>query len=320
MARWRDSVYPSFVPSTTPIRDGFRLVARQPSLAFAEITWRWCFGAAFWTLVILSFSEYLRSLPVSNVDWLMWKSGIPPLMSQALGNTIQGSGYKLLRIAAVLLPSLTIVWIFASAFGRAATLRSLMPSANIRLRTLLGLSLLRAALALAAFLSVIAVFALASRAYVPRLPNALPHPARASAVVIILGAVVWYLWSLGNWILGVASIKADAGYDTLNAVSGAVRELSGRMRRYVAIGAAFSGLHVLCFAVGTWLAFMVLGTAGLLPGKAVLAGLIAVTLAYFALIDFFYITRLAAYVSLQFPDQNASVSQLKPEPELATSR
>src|SRR5512133_4120229 len=99
MARF---VYPSFVPSTTPIRGGFRLVARQPSLAFAEIMWRWCFGAAFWTLLLLSFSEYFRSLPVSNLDWLMWRSGIPPLMSQALGNTIHGSGYKLLRIAAVL--------------------------------------------------------------------------------------------------------------------------------------------------------------------------------------------------------------------------
>lgn len=305
MARSFSVVYPSFVPSSTPIRDGFRLVVRQPSLVLAEITWRWCFGATFWMLLVLSFSEYLRSLPVSNLDWLMWRSGIPPLMSHALGNTIHGSGYKLLRAAAVLLPSFAIAWIFTAALGRAATLRSLIPCGAARFRTLLGISFLRAALTLAGVLSVITMFALASSAYVPRLPNALPHPGRATVVVIFLGALVWYLWSVGNWLLGLAPVKAAAGCDTLNSVSASVREVSGRLRRYVAIGAAFTGLHVLVFVAATWAAFMVLGTAGLLPSKLVLAGLVAVTLAYCALADFLYIARLASYVSLQFADDPA---------------
>lgn len=297
MARSPDSVYSSFVASTTPVRDGFRVVTRQPSLVFAEITWRWSFGAAFCVLLLFSFSEYLRSLPVSDLDWFMWKSGIPPLMSHALGNTIHGSGYKILRIGAILLPALALFWVFAAALGRAATLRSLMPDGRPRLQSLFGIGLLRAALTLAGILSMVAVFALAARAYAPRLPDPLPHPERATVVAILLGALVWYLWSVGNWILAIASV-ATARHDSLGSVSAAIRGVSGQMRRHAGIGVAFIGLHILAFAVCTWLLLLVLGAAGIVPGKLVLAGLIIVALAYFALVDFFHIARLAAYVSL----------------------
>jgi hypothetical protein len=311
-------VYPSSVPGSTPIRDGFRLVTRQPSLVLGEIIWRWCFGAAFWVLLVLSFSEYLRSLPVSNLDWLMWKSGIPPLMSEAFGNTIKGSGYKLLRIATVLLPAYAVLWTFSASFGRAASLRSLIPDSAPRLRTLLGINFLRAALALAAIIGLIGAFGLATRAYAPRLPEVLPHPGRATAVVVCLGGFVWLVWSIGNWILGLATVNASSGQNTLGSVAAALRETSNRIGRYVGIGAAFGALHLLAFAICTWLVFMALSTASLLPGKVVVALLAVVTLAYFAVADFLYIARLASYVSLRFPVEAMTLSG--PEKPFASGR
>lgn len=286
------------MPSSTPVRDGFRAVFRQPSVILAEISWRWCFGAALWALLAFSFMEYARSLSVSNLDWLMWRSGFPPFMIEALGRTIDGSGFKLLRIAAILLPAFAALWTIAAAFGRTATVRALTRSDRLPFRTTLGLSFFRAALTLAYALSVAGIYLIAARSYL-NVPGQLPHAGRAFTILIIATAIASYIWAVVNWVLSVAPlVAAIEPRDSTSAVAGTMRAFSALSGRFMRIGWAYGAIHFFAFVVFTGVALVVLGFADILPGGAILVLLALVTLAYFALSDCLYIARLASYAAL----------------------
>jgi hypothetical protein len=294
-------LYSSSVPGSTPVREGFRAIVRQPFLAVGEIAWRWGFGAAFWALVIASTFEYLNALPVTPLNWLMWKTGLPPLMSEALSATIAGSGYKLLRITAVLVPGLLFVWTLAAALGRTATLRAMLPLRTVGFRTVLSLSFLRAALVLAGFISLLGVFAMAARAYTDG-PGTVPHAGRATATLLLVGALVYYCWSVLNWFLSLAAVLAAfSGDDVISSLSRTLSTFNHRKRKFFAVSAAFGALHLFAFLVFTAIAFFALGLAGGLPGKMMFVVLAAVTLAYFAVADMLYIARLAAYAAIVGP-------------------
>jgi hypothetical protein len=291
-------VYPSTVPSSTPVRDGFRAVFRRPSIILAEISWRWCFGAALWALLALSFIEYARSLDVSNLEWLMWRSGFPPFMLQALGRVIDGSGFKLLRIAAILLPACAALWTIAASFGRTATVRAMTQSDGLPFRTALGLSFFRAALALAFGLSVIGIYLMAARSYV-NVPGQLPHAGRAFAILIIATAVAWYIWAVANWVLSVAPLLAAVERrDSTSAIAATVGALSVLSGRFMRVGWAYGAIHFFAFVVFTGMALVVMGFSGILPGDAVFVLLVLITLAYFVLADCLYMARLASYAAL----------------------
>ncbi|HYG97546.1 MAG TPA: hypothetical protein VD837_00335 [Terriglobales bacterium] len=281
------------------MRDGFRAVFRQPSIILAEISWRWAFGAAFWALLLLSFMEYFKSLEVSAIDWLMWKTGFPPFMLQALAGTIEGSGFKLLRIAAILLPGCAVLWALAATFGRTATLRALVePVARPRLRTIFGLSFLRAALTLAGVLSLLGIYFFAARSYVSA-PGQLPNAGRAFVILLLGGALATYIWSVASWILALApAVATIERCDALTAIGRAVGRVGALSGRFMRVGWAFGSLHFLAFVLATGSGMFALGLASLLPGEAVLFVLAMVALAYFAVVDGLYIARLAAYLAL----------------------
>ncbi len=74
----------------SPTLEGFRTIFRQPSLALAEIAWRWSFGAAGVVLLTLGFVEYLDTLPVSPEDVFLFRTRQPVLMGRALQHVRAG--------------------------------------------------------------------------------------------------------------------------------------------------------------------------------------------------------------------------------------
>lgn len=228
----------------------------------------------------------------------MWRSGIPPLMSQTLANALHGSGFKLLRIAAVLVPAYAILWTIAASVGRGVWLKGIMGTECVPFGTIARLNFLRAAATWASVLGLIGTFVLASRAYTFD-EKFITHPLRAGAVYIAFTVAVVISWSVLNWLLGVAPVLAMTGKnDAIEAIAATMRFVVQDLGRLVRIGFAFWALHLLAFFVFSGIAFFVLGLGGLLPGGLLLAGLAPVTLAYFAVVDFLYIARLAAYVAM----------------------
>jgi hypothetical protein len=286
------------VQSSTPIRDGFRATWRALGIVPAEIAWRWAAGGALWALIVLSFVEYAGSLKVSRADWFLWRLGYPPLAAQAFANTIAGSGHKLLAIAAVLVPGVAILWTVAASLGRTATLRAMMSERIVRFRTLLALNFFRAAVALAALVGFAGVFAIAMTLYSDGLGTA-PHPERSTWVLLGGWVLVGYLWSVANWFLSLAPVvAAEQNCDALASIAGALRAFGERGGRFFGVNLAFGALHVLAFMVFTGVSLFPLMLAAALSGTAVLVLLGIVMLVYFAVVDFLYMARLGAYVTL----------------------
>ncbi len=121
------------MPRPSPILEGFRAAFRQPSLALAEIAWRWSVGAAACTLLGFSFFEYLNTLPVNSGELLFLRSRQPILISRAIAHILRGSLTRVSLAALLGAAALTVLWIFAASWGRAITVGALLDHFSDRL-------------------------------------------------------------------------------------------------------------------------------------------------------------------------------------------
>ena len=288
---------------SSPTQEGFRTLFRRPSLGFAEIAWRWSFGAAAGLLVTLSCFEYLDTLPVTRGDLLLLRTRQPFLISQAVGNIVRGSGGRLVEAFIVLALALVVGWIVVAALARAANINALLAHFREKdessahganwLDPLLGLNFLRAAASLAAVAASFAGFALGGTASTP------DEAGMAFQLAMIIATLVWVAWSMVNWLLSLAAIFVVAnGRDTFAAITDAVDLLRRRSGPVFAVGTSFGLAHVAALVVASIAAAFPLGLAGVLPGRTVLASLVVITLFYFAVADFLYMGRLAAYLAI----------------------
>ncbi|MFZ0801620.1 MAG: hypothetical protein WBQ09_00835 [Terriglobales bacterium] len=293
----------------SPTMEGFRAVFRRPSLAFAEIAWRWSFGAAAGLLITLFCFEYLDTLPVTRGDLLLLRSRQPLLILRAAGNIVRGSGFRLVEAFIVLALALTVGWIVVAALARAATVRALIGHfrqsnevTEPAIRPLAGLMFLRAATSLAAVLSGFAAFGVLGFASTPE------ESGMAFQLAMVIFGLVWLAWSVVNWFLSLVAIFVVAnGQDTFGAIAAAVDFLGLRGGPVFAVGTSFGLAHFAAFIVASIVAAVPLGLAAALPGRLVLAAIIAITLLYLAVADFLYMGRLAAYVAiLELPAEESS--------------
>lgn len=294
----------------SPTLEGFRTILRRPSFGLAEISWRWSFGAAAALLITFSFLEYLDTLPVTRVDLLLLKTHQPALMWQAIAHIFRGSGLRVVRTFIVLALGLAAGWIAIAALARAATVKALtayfrtapdpgLEAKSWRLRSLLGLNFFRVAAALAATIGGVAALLLGRAVS----PADKPAPGATFLVVMAVFLLVWLAWLVVNWFLSLASVFAVvAGYDTVGSITAAVNLCRDQPGSVFAAGTWFGLAHVTAFFVATSIVAFPLGFAGILPPAVALGGVLVVTLLYFAVADFLYMGRLAAYVAIvEFP-------------------
>jgi len=289
----------------SPTLEGFRAIFRRPSFGFAEIAWRWSFGAAAGLLITLSCFEYLDTLSVTRGDLLLLRTRQPVLISQAVGNIVRGSGFRLLEAFIVLACALAVGWIAVATLARAATVKALIgyfrqnsDAAELEIRPLIGLMFLRVAAAFAGILGGFAAFTLMGFASTPE------ETGMAFQFALVIFGLVWLVWSMMNWLLSLAAIFVVSNrQDTFGAIADAVDCLRLRGRQVFAVGTSFGLAHAAALVVASVAAAFPLGLATVLPGRMVLACLVAITLLYFAVADFLYMGRLAAYVAiLELPE------------------
>jgi hypothetical protein len=303
----------------SPTVEGFRAILRRPSLGFAEIAWRWSFGAAAGLLVTFACLEYLDTLPVTRGDLLLLRSRQPVLISRAIGNIVRGSGGRLVEALVALGLAMAVGWILIAAFARAATIRALLahfrghpePDTRWRIDPLLGLNFLRAAVSVAAMVGCCAGFALAGLASTPE------EAGMAFQLATIIFTLAWLAWSVVNWFLSLAAIFVISnGRDTFGAIADAVDLFHRRSGLVFAVGTSFGLAHFAALIVAGIAAAFPLGLSAALSGRVVLASLTVITLVYFAVADFLYIGRLAAYVAIvELPEAPSfPPSALSPQP------
>ena len=302
---------------STPTIEAFRSIFRRPSLGLAEVTWRWTFGTAGLALLVLTLLEYLNTLPVTSGDVFFLRSRHPFLVSQAVAHIIAGSGERLVAAAIVVGIALAILWVICSSLGRAATLQPLLeyfaagtaPSSLLmpgaltlaeqgkawHLRSLFGLNFLRVTLLLAGFSSLISSGIIAGFVSTP----AHPRPGLSFFFFLPLALMVVMFWSSMNWLLSIASIFVlRDGSDVLDSVASAVEFCLRRARAVSWSSTVFATCHFVVFMLASSAVLFPLAFIGILPAGVILGAVILLLLAYFVVVDFFYMGRLAAYVCI----------------------
>jgi len=320
----------------SPTVEGFRAAFRRPSLTLAEIAWRWTVGITATALFFFGLFEYLNSLPVTNGELLFLRSRQPYLVSQALAHILRGSLGRAVMSALVGVLMLTLLWVIAAALGRLATVRAMLDhfrrdvagyvstggrdvASNVSANggpfaALVRLNFLRAAVSLAAVCGFMGAAILAG--FVS--PDAHPRPGLAFLLFLPLALLVYLVWSSLNWFLSLAGVLAvRGGEDAVGAISAAVtfcREHAGA----VSAVSTWSGLaHLVAFVGATTVVSMPLGFAPLVSWRLVLAAMIFITVAYFALADWLYMARLAGYVCIAEMPQ-ALLAPVPPTPPVSS--
>jgi len=283
----------------SPTLEGFRILFRLPSLALAEIAWRWSFGLAVTALLAFSFREYLSTLPVTATEIFMLQTRQPALVLQAIARILQGSAPRAVTALIVLALALTLAWIVLASLARAATLRTLFEyfpqngECRPRLNSLIGLNTLRASALLAAVLGV------GGAAFLGGAASSTTDPSPASGLLIfwMLTLFIGLAWSMLNWYLSLAAIFAvGEGKTSFGALAAAVEFIRNHPGPVAAAATWFGLAHGVAFVVATSVAAFPLGLAGVLPGGMVVGGLLLIALLYFAVVDSLYVGRLAAHV------------------------
>ncbi|SRR5579871_978269 len=326
------------MPRISPTAEGFRTAFRNPSIALAEITWRWAVGVTATLVIVFGFFEYLDTLPVNYGELLFLKSGQPILISQAITHILRGSLVRAVLSLMVAVLLLLLVWVIAASVGRVTTLRAMLdfirrqlavkgaalgipvkdeaepvtdPSAWGTVATLVRLNFLQVSLALATIIAILGASILAGFAS----SSKDPQPGLVFLLFFPLALLVGVAWYLLNWVLSLAAVFAVRnGEGPVGAISAAV-SLSRERPGAVAAVSTWTGLaHLVAFVGATTVVSIPMGLAGLLPWRLVVLAILGVTLGYFAVADWLYTARLAGYLTIIEMPENLWRPAMPPVP------
>lgn len=221
----------------------------------------------------------------------------PTLMAQAVVNVLSQSRPDLLERAAWVLPAITLLWVTIGAAGRTATANRLGKK-EVRFRSVLALEGARALLIWLAIFAFSGALILSQRiAFRNPDPDLLLYYALAFWSSILIGAI----WATANWYLSVAALcclVSGAGF--LKGTNQAIKLARAHGGELGGISLIFAVFRILVLATAFALCFLPSSLMITVPSSYA-AWTAAVPLTYFAVADFLYIARMAAYLIVVRP-------------------
>ena len=289
--------------SRSPFQEGFAALRDEPLLLPAELMWRWCFALAAWVLTIGATALFLDSLNVSALDRYLLGSAHPALERSALNHILSGALLRAIWIKFIVLAGLTFMWSVAAAFGRTASLRTLVAflSGNDRdtetsswqFRPMFQLHLLRA------MWMWIAVGCLIASVLLGTTMAQRQHAARAAFFYVFGVALSIAFGVILNWIFGLAPLFCIRNQvDAPNAMSLTLDFCRRQGSRLFGLSLAFLALRLVWAGAMFFLVFAPTGIGKHLAIGWVLLMMFALLLVYFAGADALYLARLGAYAAL----------------------
>jgi len=279
-----------------PITQGLRAVTRDPAIFLVEILWRWSFAILACLLVAGVGVMLLGPLHVGHAWDTAWRSRDPQRMGQLVFAVLLLLGMKVIVIAAIAVPlTIALLWGIFSALGRFVTVKRLRVGlTSLRFRTILALQLLRGFIG---WLSLVLLFAamfgealIASRG--PQ-PDLLLYYLMVLPSVVLIGS----FWLTVNWYLSLAAIFGREGQSFRGALRQARQTVSQQRSDFAGTGFVFLLFRVVALLIATAICGLTSGMVGSSP-QGYFTLLIIVSLAYFAIADFLYVARMAAYLAL----------------------
>ena len=199
-------------------------------------------------------------------------------------------------LAAIAMPgALALLWSVLSAVGRSITVRRLRTGLTfLRFRSILALQILRA---FSTWLSaVLMVAAIVGEALIATRG---PRPDLALYYLLVMPSVLLIssFWMVFNWYLSLAAIFGREGQSFRRAFRQARQTV--RLQRSDFAGTGF--VFLLLRAVALLAALAICGLTSRMSGsqpQAYFTLVMVVALGYFAVSDFLYMSRMAAYLAL----------------------
>jgi hypothetical protein len=289
------------VKSSNPVGQSFRMVLRDPVILLTEIGWRWSFGALATLILLLSSLSVLGSIHVNQTDRAAWRSNNPTLMAQALASVLTESGFSVLKQAVWVLPAISLLWCVFGAAGRAATLTRLSNS-DVSFRGTLALHCSRALAMWIAGAGLAGALIMSARISMRGAePDLLLYYALSFWSAVLIGG----LWATANWYLSVAGLCClQNGDGFLKSTGQAFRLARTQGGELGGISLIFGVVRLVVLAIAFVLCVLPSSLMATAP-REYTAWVIAVSLVYFAVADFLYVSRMAAYLIVASP-QGAS--------------
>lgn len=285
----------------------------RPALTGLEVLWRWVYGIPALWLIVTQLRRILAAhtagtydLVRLGLDHALLSDPVGALTADPLGavNKLTHAVDLVLpdvkHLALWLIPSLVVVWIVISSFGRTSVLRRADAGLQSKPLTLMLLQIIRLAALAASFWVWFSSIGWASRVAVtlPIAAGEEPNLVLYCAMTIITTLGLFVLWGIVSWIFSIAPLLAMLqGSDAFASLAAALR-----------LGSLKSKLVEINLVMGiVKIALLVLAmvfSATPLPFESVTsAGFLAwwwagVTLLYLVGSDFFHVARLVAYLNL----------------------
>jgi len=286
------------VKSSNPVAQSFRMVLRDPAVLLTEIGWRWSFGALATLILVLSGLSLLGSVHVSQIDRAAWRSNNPTMMAQAVASVLTDSGFSVLKQTAWVLPAISLLWCLFGAAARAATLTRLSNS-DVSFRSTLALHCTRALVMWLAGAGLVGALVMSARiATRGAEPDLLLYYALAFWSAVLIGG----LWATANWYLslaGLCCLQTDTGF--FRSTGQAIRLSRTHGGDLGGISLIFGVVRLAVLAIAFVLCVLPSSLMATAP-RGYTAWVIAVSLVYFAVADFLYISRMAAYLIVAAPE------------------
>lgn len=278
-----------------PITAGLRAISRDPAIFLVEILWRWCFGILACVVIFSSGVMLLSPLHIGNAWDSAWSAHDVRRIGPLVLTILLILGEKAVLAAIAVPAALAVLWSVLSAVSRNIIVRRLRTGVTfLRFRSILALQVLRAFLTWLSAVLVIA--AIVGGALVATRG---PRPDLALYYLIVMPSVllIGSFWLAFNWYLSLAAIFGREGQNFRGAFRQARQTV--RLQRSDFAGTGFVFLLLRAVALLVALAICGLGSrmAGSQP-QTYFTLVMLVALAYFALSDFLYMSRMAAYLAL----------------------
>lgn len=279
------------------------------------------FGVAAIVIAAWSLNRFLNAIVISPADEVALATGLPPFVLSALANIIGQMPPVGLRLASVLLPGLSLLWVVAATLGRTTTIQRLLEffgeryeleskDVNLRATSLLMLHFIRVVIAVAAVAGYFGALIIAVQ--VAR-SGEVPSIGRFLLVFVPLEFVIMMIASWLNWVVSLAPIFAVRdGRDWLGSLGDAVVLSRVRAASFSRIATWFGLLR---FVIAGSFGFAGLVAIGVLSSVSGWAMLIAAALIYamYSIVSAALLTaRLAAYVAIA--QQEIVPEEITPEP------
>lgn len=278
-----------------PITQGLRAVTRDPAIFLVEILWRWSFAVLACLLVAGVGMMLLGPLHVGKAWDSAWGSRDPQRIGQFLVVIVLLLGTKLIIVAIAIPLAIALLWGILSALGRFVTVKRLRAGLTLlRFRTVFALQLLRG---LVSWFALILLFATTLGEALIATRGTQPDLVLYYLMVMPSVVLIGVSWLILNWYLSLAAIFGREGQSFRGAFRQARQTVRQQRSDFAGTGFVFLLFRTVILLIALAVCGLTSGMAGTAP-RSYFVLLLVVSLAYFAVADFLYMARMAAYLAL----------------------